>query len=412
MEEQKLLKKQFFLHIFYNMIAFSIIFIVFGGFVFFMVKNIMFSSVDKQLIEAKKEFLNEMNDFEILHQIFVEKNFEYNEFSNGNAFFEYGISRKINNPQIIFILRDKNENILNEDEIGRVGQYKDDIIFSSQNLNTIYHLKLGNKYNYHVLNFALDSDDEYVQLLINVDSEIVLINSYLKIIIDAVIVGILLSCIASYILSKKTLKPVEQTLQRQIEFVQNASHELRTPLTIIQAKQELLLQEPNAKIIDKSEEIMLTLNETKRLSKLTKDLMVLVRGTNIKLQKDDVNLDEFIQNIVIPYRELIEAQEKKLILNLNFGKEVSIDTNKIHQLFVILIDNAIKYTETGDTIQINTNLKDNKCVIEICDTGIGISDDGLTRIFDRFYREDKARNRETGGSGLRTIYCCHDCKFS
>lgn len=372
----------------------------------------MFSSVDKQLIEAKKEFLNEMNGFDILHQIFGEKTFEYSEFSADNLFFEYDISRKINNPQIIFILRDKNGNILNEDDIGRVGQYKDDISFSIQDLDKIYYLKLGNKYNYHVLSFYIDSNDEYVQLLINVDSEIVLINNYLKIIIDAVIVGILLSCIASYILSKKTLKPVEQTLQRQIEFVQNASHELRTPLTIIQAKQELLLQEPNAKIIDKSEEIMLTLNETKRLSKLTKDLMVLVRGSNIKLQKDDVNIDEFIQNLVVPYRELIEAQDKKLILNLNFGKEVSIDTNRIYQLFVILIDNAIKYTETGDTIQINSYFKDNKCVIEVCDTGIGISDDGLTRIFERFYREDKARNRETGGSGLRTIYCCHDCKFS
>ena len=130
------------------------------------------------------------------------------------------------------------------------------------------------------------------------------------------------------------------------EFVQNASHELRTPLTIIQAKQELMLQEPNAKIIDKSEEISLTLSETKRLSKLTKDLMILVKGANLKLQKEEVNIDELIKTIVLPYQDMAETQKKQILLHLKFGKEISLDVNKIHQLLVILLDNAIKYTES------------------------------------------------------------------
>ncbi len=67
---------------------------------------------------------------------------------------------------------------------------------------------------------------------------------------------------------------------------------------------------------------------------------------------------------------------------------------------IILLDNAIKYTEENDKIEIKTYSKDNKCVIEVKDTGIGISDEGLKRIFERFYREDRARNRETGGTGL------------
>ena len=169
-----------------------------------------------------------------------------------------------------------------------------------------------------------------------------------------------LSSFASLILSRKTLKPIQDTLRNQTEFVQNASHELRTPLTIIQAKQELLLQEPNAKIIDKSEDIMLTLNEAKRLSKLTKDLMVLLRGSKINLNKEDVNIDEWINSIVIPYKDIAMAQNKELILNLKFNKDIGIDTNKIHQLLVILLDNAIKYTEEGDKISVNTSLKDNK----------------------------------------------------
>ncbi len=187
-----------------------------------------------------------------------------------------------------------------------------------------------------------------------------------------------------------------------MEFVQNVSHELRTPLTIIQAKQELLLQEPNEKIIDKSEDIVLTLNETKRLSKLVKDLLILSRADNNKtgLQKENVNIDDYIKEIVAPYSEIAEMEKKEVILNLEYKMDVNIDTNKIYQLMIILLDNAIKYTEENDKIEIKTYSKDNKCIIEVKDTGIGISDEGLKRIFERFYREDRARNRETGGTGL------------
>lgn len=403
MEEQKLLKKQFILHIFYNMTAFAVIFTAFGIFMFFMVKNITFSSVDKQLKEAKNEFSEINENLEILYQIFNLKTLGRLD-AGISSFSDYSLSKRINNPQIVFVLRDKNGEILNKNELGKMYDYWLDTGFNQENLDKIYKIKLDDKYNYRGLNFQIqsseNSQERYVQLFMNVDTEIALMNSYVRIISYAVIFGILLSGIASCILSVKTLSPVQNILKKQTEFVQNASHELRTPLTIIQAKQELLLQEPNAKIIDKSEEISLTLNETKRLSKLTKDLMILVRGTNFQLQKEDVNMDEFIKNITLPYQDIATSQGKEMKLNLNFGKDISIDTNKIHQLLVILLDNAIKYTETGDVIEVRTFLKDNKCILEVCDTGIGISEEGLNRIFDRFYREDRARNRETGGSGL------------
>ena len=79
---------------------------------------------------------------------------------------------------------------------------------------------------------------------------------------------------------------------------------------------------------------------------------------------------------------------------------LGIDASKFYQIIVLLLDNALKYTEENDEIKIETYQKDNKVVIEVKDTGIGISDEGLTRVFERFYREDEARNRETGGTGL------------
>lgn len=147
---------------------------------------------------------------------------------------------------------------------------------------------------------------------------------------------------------------------------------------------------------------MLTLNEAKRLSKMTKDLMLLARADSdkIELNKEEVYLDEFIQRIALPYIDFANVEEKNIKLDLAYKEVIKIDVNKIHQLMVILLDNAIKYTKPKDIITIHTYCKDAKAVIEVKDTGIGISDEGLKHVFERFYREDKARTRKTGGTGL------------
>lgn len=406
MSEQELLKNKLVKHMIYNIIAFAAIFCVFGMFVFIMVRNITYNSVDNELYDSKMK-LSESNS------IYYQTNFIIGGFTQGqrNIVIEdsldesrtSAIIRNISSPKTTVILRNEQKEILNQENLGPVGEYINQIYFDSENLDKIYEIQIDEKYTYRCINYILESDENrYIQLLINVDSEKNLINNYFEIISSAVIIGILLSIIASYVLSKKTLTPIQETVIKQTEFVQNASHELRTPLTIIQAKQELLLQEPNAKIIDKSEDIVLTLNETKRLTKLTKDLMILARADSksMNLQKENSSIDEFIENLTRPYIDIAEMQEKKIILNLEYKNDVNIDTNRIYQLMIILLDNAIKYTEAGETIEIHTYMKDNKCVIEVKDTGIGISDEGLKRVFDRFYREDGARNRETGGSGL------------
>lgn len=148
------------------------------------------------------------------------------------------------------------------------------------------------------------------------------------------IVLVLISMIASYILSKRAMRPMIIAYEKQTEFVQNASHELRTPLTIIQAKQELLLTEPNKKIIEKSEDINLTLKETRRLSKLIKELMELARADNkkIKIEKQSTDINELIKEIVKPYVELAEIQNKKLKLELEYNKKIQINQNKINEL--------------------------------------------------------------------------------
>lgn len=404
MEEKDGLKFKLFKLIISNILILLTMFIIFGLFIFFMIKNSIYTTVDKELYDTRSQILEIDSLFEKSNRNRPSGEIQF--FRNAlKEYRDYAITRNAINPNVIMILRDQNGNIVS-DEFDRFYNYSDEINFDLKNLDKIYDEEIAKEFFYRGINFEISTIPEnsgrYVQLLINVDSERMLLKGYLQIIGYSIVIICGLCLIVSYYISKKTLGPLKESMTRQMEFVQNVSHELRTPLTIIQAKQELLLQEPNAKIIDKSEDIVLTLNETKRLSRLVKDLLILSRADNQKmtLQKEQVNIDDYIKEIVSPYIEVAEIEEKKILLNLEYKMDIHVDTNKIYQLMIILLDNAIKYTEVGDEIQINTYSKDNRCVIEVKDTGIGISDEGLKRIFERFYREDRARNRETGGTGL------------
>lgn len=397
------------MHMIYNLIAFALIFSVFGTIVVFMFKHITYSSLDRELINTANIFIQDNQKIQNIPEYFLKDNYYNIELFEDELMEirDYNLARKVTNPKYTVIIRDKDLNVLNEDDLGRYyEEYGKKIEFEKKNLENVYSLDIDTNFHYRAINIKLDSAREknirYVQILLNADSERMLVDSFGELISMSVIIGITLSTLASYILSIKTLTPVKEAFQKQMEFVQNASHELRTPLTIIQAKQELLLRDPNSKIIDKSEDIVLTLNETKRLAKLTKDLMTLASAYSDKLElnKEVVTIDELIENTVKPYIEVASLSEKQINLDLKYGKNADVDVSKIQQLLIILLDNALKYTERGDKIEIATFLKDGKCNIEVRDTGIGISDKGLKEVFTRFYREDTARGRETGGSGL------------
>lgn len=407
MKEQDTLRKQLLIHMFYNLVAFALIFSVFGIIIAFTFKYITYSSIDQELINTAKVFIDDEKKLDSLSDYFLKdkySNFEVFE-DEFRDIRDYNLSRKVNNPKYTVIIRNKDGKVLNIEDLGLYYEENDMLIsFDKANLNKVYNLDVSTDIHYRAINVKLDSQKEenirYIQILLNSDSEKILVDNFAKLIVNSVVVGILLSIFASYVLSRKTLVPIAVAFEKQSEFVQNASHELRTPLTIIQAKQELLLTEPNSKIIDKTEDIALTLNETKRLTKLTKDLMILASSNKIILDKEIVNIDELIENTVKPYVEIANLSEKEIKFDLKYGKDLEVDVNKFQQLLIILLDNALKYTEIGDTIEIASFMKDGKCNIEVRDTGIGISNEGLKEVFNRFYREDEARNRETGGSGL------------
>lgn len=382
-----------------NFVVFTILFLIFDFIIYNKVSLSLYKKIDQELIKVQEGYIykeSEANDKTIQHN--------YGEIKDKH-------NKKGDNPRIILITRNADGEITNNDKIGQNFQnYVEAIKFDKNDLMKIYNIKLENEYVFRGMNFETKDENgniEYVQLLANVDGETQTLNNLLNMLVIGTVVLISISILASYILSKRMMLPIYKAYEKQTEFVENASHELRTPLTIIQAKQQLLLQEPESKIIDKSEEINLTLRETRRLTKMIKELMDLARSDSneYKLNKENVDIDKLIMEVVGPYRDYAELQDKKIDLDLKYGKEIFADKNKITELLIILLDNAIKYTMPKDTITIKTYYKDRKCNIEVIDTGIGISDEGLKRVFDRFYREDKARTREKGGTINSSYYC-------
>ena len=119
-----------------------------------------------------------------------------------------------------------------------------------------------------------------------------------------------------------------------------------------------------------------------------------------RLEKEPTNIGDFLSQIVAPYQEMAEFEGKQVLLSARVSQRVMIDQKRIHQLIVLLVDNAMKYSEAGDTVAIAATVEKRKLVLTVADTGRGISDEAKKHVFDRFYREDKTGNRETGGTGL------------
>lgn len=309
------------------------------------------------------------------------------------------------NPRLITVERTRIGEIENPNEIGNIyTAYFEDLSFDAASLNSVYDISLGD-FHYRGLNFFKNSENEsdgYVQLLINIDSERNSVTNVSKVLALGSAIILIFSLAASYLLSKKTIRPIVEGYRKEAEFVQNASHELRTPLTVIRTKQELLLQEPERKIIEKSEDIGIALRETRRLTKLIDDLMTLAKSDAevYVINRQVVDVDAMVKEVIAPYIDLFADGQKEISLDLNFHKNYSLDCDKISEVLIILLDNAIKYTKPNDKITIKTYEENRKLVIAVEDTGIGIDSNSRAKIFDRFYREDKSHSRKIGGNGL------------
>lgn len=224
----------------------------------------------------------------------------------------------------------------------------------------------------------------------------------LQIILFLVNLGILsISALAGYFLAGRTLRPIKDMVDEQNRFITDASHELRTPLTSLKSEIEVNLRDQNLSLKDAKKLLESNLEDVNSLQYLSDNLIKITQYQKSKgVNFEEISLSEVVEEAV---KKASNLAKHKNISIINHVKNSNIEGEKqsLNELFVILLDNAIKYSPKNKKITLSTKALDHLVEIIVKDEGIGIEKEEIPHLFDRFYRVDKSRTKNnTDGYGL------------
>ena len=198
------------------------------------------------------------------------------------------------------------------------------------------------------------------------------------------------------------LARIETAFLRVSQFTADASHELRTPISLIRTEAEIALRKSRDEA-EYQETLRHILHEAERTSSLIEKLLSLARADAGRESMDirDLDLRETMRQIATHWHQVMATHQLRFTENLT-ARDVCIagDRTAVSRLLNILLDNAVKYTPSSGSVELALEANNETAVIAVRDNGMGISNEDLPRIFERFYRADKARSRELGGAGL------------
>ena len=204
--------------------------------------------------------------------------------------------------------------------------------------------------------------------------------------------------VLSWYISKFEINTIEEAFSRQKQFVSDVSHELKTPIAVIGTNISVLEQQ-----IPKNKWLNYIKTENERMSVMVRDMLYLTRDDAGALDYDmkPFDLSDMVGCAVLPFESLAFEQKKKLCLNLpSLPVTVIGDENRLKQAVIILTDNAMKNSEENAVIRITAGISGQKAFVKVYNTGHGVAPEEKEKIFNRFYRSDASRTRDTGGCGL------------
>lgn len=209
------------------------------------------------------------------------------------------------------------------------------------------------------------------------------------------------SAIASYFLAKITLRPIEESMEAQNRFTADASHELRTPLTAMKTEIEVNLRDKNLDVKEARELLTSNLEEINKLEYLSSALLKLAKfDKENKKDFEKINLAEPVESAIEKVNKI--ADQKSITISAKLKKaEILGDQQSLTELFIILLDNAIKYSPRGSKVAVEIKKLDRHTEVIFTDHGVGIKASDMPHIFQRFYRADVSRSKEKiDGYGL------------
>lgn len=224
---------------------------------------------------------------------------------------------------------------------------------------------------------------------------------HIKLIFILSIVEGIISVIIIYIISKKLsqiiVNPVKETLEKQKEFISDASHELKTPLAVVEANVDVLENETGS-----NKWIEYIQNEVESMNKLVNDLLLLAKMENLNNTEENIQFDVSKETEIVVSMFESMAYEKKIKINTNIQEDIYMKGNKedIQHVLSILIDNAIKHTLSEKDVIVELIKEKNELIFEVKNMGEPIPKEEREKIFERFYRIDKSRNRNEKRYGL------------
>ena len=307
------------------------------------------------------------------------------------------------NPQIFMdstiytVLLDENQNVkdvinhttdnISDEEIKEIAE---NIIKNRNNEN----LKIGNLY---FANYSYEFNMKNTSLVIidNTKNKTELIEMLkISVLIFAILEMIIV--ISSNQITNWIIKPVEESFNKQKQFIQDASHELKTPLAVIIASSEALENNPNErKWLDNIKE------EADGMNNLVSDLLEMAKSENkVQEQYKDENLSKLVEKSFLTFESLIYEKNIKLTYNIEENITLKCDHKGLKQVVGILMDNAIKHSEENGEIIVNLKKDKKNIVIEVSNKGKEIPKEQREKIFERFYRVDESRNRSENRYGL------------
>lgn len=223
----------------------------------------------------------------------------------------------------------------------------------------------------------------------------------IKFIYVITVIALVSGTIISYIISKKLsniiVKPVEETMEKQKQFISDASHELKTPLAVIEANVDVLENK-----VGKNKWMEYIQSEITSMNKLINDLLFLAKTENIKTikNKEQINISDEIKMVSSMFESVAYEKSVNIKYDIQEDIKVNVDKEDIKQITSILLDNAIKHTESGNNVYVELKKEKGLNIIKIKNEGKPIPEEEQNKIFERFYRVDKSRNRSEKRYGL------------